>query len=101
MKYIVYIDYNAFYKPMTYAYIVLKAKSLEAAVAEADEIFDHKRMNLIRILEKTGKSEQVESDIKVQMYTAILEKCSTKWTEFTNHKALHLKTKTDNFIVTV
>ena len=58
-------------------------------------------MYLIRILEKTGKSEKVESDTKVQMYTAILEKCSTKWTEFTNHKALHFKVKTDNFIVTV
>ena len=101
MKYIVYIDYNAFYKPLTYVYIVLKAKSIEAAVAEADEIFDHKKMNLIRILEKTGKSEKVKSDIKVQMYTAILEKCSTKWTEFTNHKALHFKIKTDNFIITV
>lgn len=43
MKYIVYVDYNAFYKPITYEYIVLKAKSLEAAVAEADEIFDHKK----------------------------------------------------------
>lgn len=101
MEYIVYVDYNAFYKPITYEYIVLKAKSLEAAVTEADEIFDHKKMNLIRILEKTGKSEKVESDIKVQMYTAILEKCSTKWTEFTKHKALHFKIKTDNFIVTV
>ena len=101
MKYIVYVDYNAFYKPITYEYIVLKAKSLEAAVSEADEIFDPKKMNLIRILEKTGKSEKVENDIKVQMYTAILEKCSTKWTEFTNHKALHFKIKTDNFIVTV
>ena len=101
MKYIIYIEHNAFYKPMTDVYIVLKAKSLEAAVSEADEIFDNKRMNLIRILEKTGKSEKAESDIKVQMYTAILEKCSTKWTEFTNHKALHFKINTDNFIVTV
>jgi len=58
-------------------------------------------MNLIRILEKTGTPEKVDSDIKVQMYTAILEKCSTKWTEFTKHKALHFKIKTDNFIVTV
>lgn len=100
MKYIVYVEYNPFYEPTTFEYIVLKAKSLEAAVAEADEIFDYK-MNLIIILEKTGKPEKVESDIKVQMYTAILEKCSTKWTEFTNHKALHLKSKTDNFIVPV
>ena len=101
MKYIVYVEYNPFYEPTTYEYIVLKAKFLEAAVPEADEIFDHKKMNLIRILEKTGKPEKVDSDIKVQLYTSILEKCSTKWTEFTNHKALHFKIKTDNFIVTV
>ena len=101
MKYIVYVEYNGFYDTTTYEYIVLKAKFLEAAVSEADEIFDHKKMNLIRILEKTGNPEKVESDIKVQLYTAILEKCSTKWTEFTKHKALHFKIKTDNFIITV
>lgn len=43
MKYIVYVEYNAFYDPTTYEYIVLKAKSLEAAIAEADEIFDNKK----------------------------------------------------------
>lgn len=43
MKYIVYVEYNPFYDPTTYEYIVLKAKFLEAAVAEADEIFDHKK----------------------------------------------------------
>lgn len=101
MKYIVYVDCNAFYKPITYEYIALKAKSLEAAVAEADKIFEHKKMNLIRILEKTGKPEKVETDIKAQMYTSILEKCSTKCTVFTKHKAIHFKIKTDNFIVTV
>lgn len=100
MKYIVYVDYSAFYKPMTYEYIELKAKSLEAAIAEADAMFDHKRMYIIRILEKTGKPEKVESDVKAQLYTSILEKCSTKWTEFTNHKALHFISETDDWFVT-
>lgn len=100
MKYIVYVDYSAFYKPMTYEYIELNANSLAAGVAEADEMFDHEKMYLIRILEKTGKPEKVESDIKAQLYTAILEKRSTKWREFTNHKALHFISKTDDWFVT-
>ena len=43
MKYIVYVDYSAFYKPMTYEYIELNANSLAAAVSEADEVFDHEK----------------------------------------------------------
>ena len=43
MKYIVYVEYNLLYDSTTYEYIVLKAKFLEAAVSEADEIFDHKK----------------------------------------------------------
>ena len=101
MKYIVYIEYSELYKPLTWVYIELNAKSLAAAVAEADAMFDNKKMYLIIILEKTGKPEKVESDIKAQLYTAILKKTFNKWTEFTKHKALHLKSKTDNFIVPV
>lgn len=101
MKYIVYVEYSELYKPLTWVYIVLNAKSLAAAVAEADAMFDNKKMHLIRILEKTGKPENVESDIKAQLYTAVLEKRFNKWTEFTKHKALRLKSNTGNFIVPV
>ena len=76
MKYIVYIKYTELYKPLTWVYIELNAKSLAAAVAEADAMFDNKKMYLIIILEKTGKPEKVESDIKAQLYTAILKKRS-------------------------
>lgn len=97
MKYIVYVDYSAFYNPMAYEYIELKANSLAAAVAEADSMFDHEKMYIIRILEKTGKPENVESNIKAQLYTSILEKRSTKWREFTSHKALHFMSKADDW----
>lgn len=79
MKYIIYIDYRCSYKPLTSEYKPLEAKNIKEAVIEADAIHDADTMYLIRIMEKTGKVEKVESDIKAQTYTAIMEKRSTKW----------------------
>lgn len=79
MKYVLYIDYRAEYKPMTSEYKPLEAKNIKDAIIEADAIHDINTMYLIRIMEKTGKVEKVESDVKAQTYTAIIEKRSTKW----------------------
>ena len=94
MKYILYIDYRAFYKPMTAEYIALNAKTIAEAIIEADAIHDQKTMYLIKIMEKRGKIEKVESDVKAQTYTAIMEKRSTKWAAAeTSHSAKHFMAK--------
>lgn len=94
MKYILYIDYSVFYKPMTSEYRTLNAKTIAEAIIEADAIHDQETMYLIKIMEKSGKIEKVESDIKVQTYTAIMEKHSTKWAAAeTNHSAKHFMAK--------
>lgn len=80
MRYVLYIDYRASYKPMYSEYRPMDAKTMAEAVIEADATHDPSTMYLIRIMEKTGKPEKVESDIKAQAYKAILEKRSTKWT---------------------
>ena len=51
-------------------------------------------MYLIKIMEKRGKIEKVESDVKAQTYTAIMEKRSTKWAAAeTSHSAKHFMAK--------
>lgn len=79
MKYVLYIDYRASYKPMYSEYKPLEAKNIKEAIIEADAMYNADTMYLIRIMEKTGKVEKVESDIRAQIYTAIMEKRSTKW----------------------
>ena len=79
MKYVLYIDYRASYKPLYSEYKPLEAKNIKEAIIEADTMHDTNTMYLIRIMEKTGKVEKVESDVKAQTYTAIMEKRSTKW----------------------
>lgn len=87
MKYIIYIDYRANYKPMTCEYRPLNAKTIKEAVIEADTIHNSETMYLVKIMEKSGKFEKVESDIKAQTYAAIMEKRS-KWAAAeTEHKA--------------
>lgn len=80
MKYILYIDYRASYKPMTSEYRPMNAKNIAEAIIEADAVHNSETMYLIRIMEKNGKVEKVERDIKAQTYKAIMEKRSTKWT---------------------
>lgn len=98
MKYILYIDYRASYKPMTSEYRALNAKNIAEAVIEADAIHNQETMYLIRIMEKTGKIEKVERDIKKQTYTAIMEKRSTKWAEVErNHSVKYYMAKFSNW----
>lgn len=94
MKYVLYIDYQASYKPMTCEYQALSAKNIADAIIEADAWYNPKTMYLIRIMEKRGKVEKVESDVKAQTYTAIMEKRSTRWTwAVTNHSVQHFVMK--------
>lgn len=77
MKYMLYIDYRSSH---TVKYRPLTAKTIEEAIMEADTIHDIETMYLIQIMKKNGKVEKVESDVKAQAYTAIMEKRSSKWT---------------------
>ena len=80
MKYILYIDYSASYKPMTSEYRKLEAKTLSDAILEADAQYNQNTMYLMRIMVKDGKVEKVESDIKRTAYRAKLER-RTRWAE--------------------
>lgn len=94
MKYILYIDYKADYKPLTTEYRPMDAKNVAEAIIEADTIHDAETMYLVKIMEKSSKFEKVESDIKAQTYTAIMEKRSTKWVAATGeHNAKHFVAK--------
>lgn len=98
MKYILYIDYRTSYKPMTFEYRALNAKTMAEAIIEADAIHNPETMYLIRIMEKSGKIEKVESDVKAQTYTAIMEKRSTKWSAAeTNHSVKNFMAKFANW----
>ena len=77
-QYVLYIDYRTSHKP-AYEYAVMEAENLQEAIVEADRIHDIDTMYLVQIMEKIGKVEKVESDIKARTYRAILEKRSTKW----------------------
>ncbi len=80
MKYVLYIDYRASYKPLTSEYRKLEAKTLSDAMLEADKQYNPDTMYLMRIMVKDGKAEKVESDIKCIAYRAELER-RTRWTE--------------------
>ena len=98
MKYVLYIDYQASYKPMTCEYRPMNAKNIAEAIIEADAFHNPKTMYLIRIMEKRGKVEKVERDIKAQSYDAIMEKRSTKWTsEVQCHRVKHFSAKFGNW----
>lgn len=94
MKYVIYIDYSANYKPMTAEYRPLVAKTIEEAVIEADTIHNPDTMYLIRIMKKNGKVEKVGGGVKAQTYTAIMEKRSTRWAaEEIEHSVRHYVSK--------
>lgn len=79
MKYVLYIDYRASYKPMYSEYRPMNAKTMAEAVIEADATHDSETMYLIQIMEKTGKVKKVGGGVRAQTYKAIMEKRSTKW----------------------
>lgn len=94
MKYILYIDYRTFSEFQASEYRTMNAKNLAEAIVEADAIHDQKTMYIIKIMEKRGKVEKVESDVKAQTYTAILEKRSAKWAAAERcHSAKHIMAK--------
>ena len=94
MKYVLYIDYRASYKPMYSEYRPMEAKTLAEAIVEADAIHNFETMYLIRIMEKDGKVEKVGGGIKAQTYTTIMEKRSTKWAaEGRDHSVKHFTAK--------
>nr|DAZ50330.1 MAG TPA: hypothetical protein [Caudoviricetes sp.] len=94
MKYVLYIDYRASYKPMYSEYRPMNAKNMTEAVIEADAAHDPETMYLIRIMEKDGKAEKLGGGIKAQAYTAIMEKRSTKWAaEGRDHSVKHFIAK--------
>ena len=78
MKYVLYIDYCANYKPLTSEYRKLEAKTLSDAMLEADAQYNPDTMYLMRIMVKDGKAEKIESDIKRTAYCAKLER-RTRW----------------------
>lgn len=86
-QYVLYIDYRVEYKPLSYEYRVLDAENMAEAIVEADKIHNVDTMYLVRLMEKSGKVEKVESNVKVQTYKAIIEKRSTKWASMeTSHE---------------
>lgn len=94
MKYVLYIDYRANYKPMYSECKPLEAKNIKEAIIEADAMYNADTMYLIRIMEKTGKVEKVESDIRAQIYTTIMEKRSIKWVAMDRqHQVKHFYAK--------
>lgn len=80
MKYVLYIDYRANYKPLASEYRKLEAKTLSDAILEADAQYNQDTIYLMRIMVKAGKVEKVESNIKRTTYRAKLER-RTRWTE--------------------
>lgn len=81
MKYVLYIDYSASYKPMCSEYRKLEAKTLTEAILEADAQYDPDTMYLLRIMTKAGKAEKVETDIKCTEYRAEYER-RTRWAKY-------------------
>ena len=92
MKYVLYIDYSASYKPMYSEYRKLEAKTLTEAILEADAQYNPNTMYLLRIMVKAGKAEKVEKNIKCTEYRAELERRS-RWvkTERLNHSVGYYK----------
>ena len=92
-QYVLYIDYRVKHNP-SYEYLVMDAENLQEAIVEADRIHDIDTMYLVRIMEKIGKVEKVESDIRAQTYKAMMEKRSTKWANMeTSHEVIRYMTK--------
>ena len=99
MKYALYIDYRATEKK-GYEYIKMNAKNILEAIEEAEKVYNPETMYLIRIMEKSGKIERVNSHETHQLYTALECKRShaggwhrndTEHGEDNNHKVYFVK----------
>ena len=92
-QYVLYIDYRVKHTP-SYEYMAMDAKNLQEAIVEADKIHNADTMYLVRLMEKSGKVEKAESNVKVETYKAIIEKRSTKWnTMETSHSVKRYMSK--------
>lgn len=78
MKFALYIDYKTKNNQSRYEYKVLEAKTLEEAIAEAENEWND-TIYLAQIMKKVGKIEKVESNIKQETFEAILCKRSNGW----------------------
>lgn len=102
MKFVLYVDFKASYKPMTIDYFPMEAKTIEDAIIEADAKHDPAIMYLIRIMRKSGRVEKVERDVKAQAFEAIMEKRSSKWRKYeSQHTAKYYTAKFGNWFDTV
>lgn len=94
MKYVLYIDYRASYKPMSCEYRPMDANTMAEAIVEADAVHNPETMYLIQIMEKNGNVEKLGGSIRVKTYTTVMEKRSTKWTaEGRNHSVKYFTGK--------
>lgn len=99
MKYVLYIDYRVT-AGNGCEYIKMNAKNILEAIEEADEVYNNETMYLIRIMEKSGKIEKINSHETRQLFTALECKRSyeggwhrndTKHGENSNHKVNFIK----------
>ena len=81
MRYVLYIDYKASYKPLASEYRKLDAKTLVEAILEADGQYNPDTIYLMRIMVKVGKAEKIESDVKCTLYRAEYER-RTRWAKY-------------------
>ncbi len=80
MKFVIYTDYKASYKPMTYSYKAIEAKTIEEAIETADKMWNPETCYLMNIMKKTSKiMNHLDCPVKYEEYTAILTKRSDNW----------------------
>lgn len=77
MKFVLYIDYKAEYKPMYCEYKTMNAKTLEDAIEEADKAWNE-NVYLARIMKKEGKTERKDG-CSVEKFNAVLCRRSFGW----------------------
>lgn len=78
-KFAIYTDYKAGQGPRCgYDYEAIEAESILEAIDIADSKFNDK-VYLMRIMEKTGKIEKVNSDWNAETYEAVLCRRSYGW----------------------
>ena len=80
MKFVIYTDYKASYKPMTWDYKAIEAKTLEEAIETADKMWNPETCYLMNIMKKSSKViVPYHAGYKYEEYTAILTKRSDNW----------------------
>lgn len=78
MKFVIYTDYKASYKPMAWKYEAIEAKTIEEAIETADKMWNPETCYLMNIMKKSSKVSKGHG-YNAEDYTAILTKRSTNW----------------------